>query len=56
MVDKKIQELLEDFRKKSSASAAVLSINFSNDKISNFVSGTVKKRSSTNPIFKEYPL
>lgn len=48
-VDEKIQKLLDNFRTNSNAPAAVLSINFPDNKISNFVSGTIKKRTAINP-------
>ena len=43
IANKKIQVLLDEFCINSTVPAAVLSINFSNNNISNFVSGTVKK-------------
>lgn len=46
--NKKIQELLDDFRKSSNAPAAVLSIRSDNE-ISNYVSGNVKKITPKNP-------
>lgn len=49
MGDKKIQSILDDFRLKSKAPAAVLSINFADNKIRNFVSGTVKKMTAEDP-------
>jgi D-alanyl-D-alanine carboxypeptidase len=45
----KIRSLLADFRKQSNAPAAVLTINYADDKISNYVSGTIKKISAKNP-------
>ncbi len=45
----KLQKILDDFRMNSHVPAAVLSINFPDKKLSNFVSGTVERRTSINP-------
>src|SRR5437870_5654277 len=49
IVDAKLQKILDDFRVDSNVPAAALSIHFSNNKISNFLSGTTEKITSINP-------
>jgi len=48
LMDPKIQELVSEFREKSKAPAAVLSVNFSGNRILNYVSGTVIRVSPKN--------
>lgn len=48
IVHEKLQKLLDNFRTNSNVPAAVLSINFPDNKLSNFVSGTIEKRTSIN--------
>ena len=46
----KIQSLLDNFRKESNAPAAVLTINYADNRVSNYVSGNIKK--TTNNLFQ----
>ena len=47
-VNYQLQTLLDNFQKNSNVPAAVLSINFKENKVSNFVSGTVERITSSN--------
>jgi hypothetical protein len=47
--DKKVQKLLDDYRIRSNAPAAVLCINFPDKRIDNFVSGKIQKTTLINP-------